>query len=99
MVYRRPVAEDEERAEAESAERDTSTAPEDNSVGRVLTLSDGVFAIAMTLLALDLKVPDLGGHVTDHQLRHALAANADSYWAYLLTFYVIAAYWYRHRGC
>jgi hypothetical protein len=32
----------------------------DNSNGRLLALSDGVFAIAMTLLALDLRLPDLG---------------------------------------
>ena len=51
----------------------------------------------MTLLALGLKVPDLGGHPSDASLRHALAANADSYWSFLLTFYVIASYWRRHR--
>ncbi|MDQ2727173.1 MAG: TMEM175 family protein [Actinomycetota bacterium] len=70
---------------------------EDNSLGRLLTLSDGVFAIAMTLLALDLKVPDLGSHVSDPQLLHALAHNTASYWSYLLTFYIIATYWGRHR--
>ena len=32
----------------------------DNSLGRLLTLCDGIFAIAMTLLALDLTVPDDG---------------------------------------
>src|SRR5690349_18306226 len=30
----------------------------DYDVGRVLALSDGVFAIAMTLLVLSLRVPD-----------------------------------------
>lgn len=70
---------------------------EDNSLGRLLALSDGVFAIAMTLLALDLKVPDLGGNPTDAVLRHALSANAGTYGAFLLTFYVIAGYWTRHR--
>jgi uncharacterized membrane protein len=69
----------------------------DNSLGRLLTLSDGIFAIAMTLLALDLKVPDVGAHPSDASLRHALAANADSYWSFLLTFWVIAGYWLRHR--
>ena len=44
----------------------------DNSLGRLLALSDGVFAIAMTLLALDLRLPDLGAHPSDAQLRHAL---------------------------
>jgi uncharacterized membrane protein len=71
---------------------------EDNSLGRLLALSDGVFAIAMTLLALDLKVPpDLKGHVTSQQLIHALAQNTDSYWSFLLSFYVIAIYWGGHR--
>jgi uncharacterized membrane protein len=71
---------------------------EDNSLGRLLTLSDGVFAIAMTLLALDLKVPTgLGDHVTSQQLMHALAQNTDSYWSFLLSFYVIAIYWGGHR--
>jgi uncharacterized membrane protein len=67
-------------------------------VGRLLALSDGIFAIAMTLLALDLRVPaGLGDHPSDSVLRHHLAANADSYWSFLLTFYVIGQYWLRHR--
>ena len=66
-------------------------------MARLLTLSDGVFAIALTLLALDLKVPDLAGNVSDGQLRHALAANSDSYWSFALTFYIIGGYWNRHR--
>jgi uncharacterized membrane protein len=71
---------------------------EDNSLGRLLALSDGVFAIAMTLLALDLIVPTtLKGHVTSQQLMHALAQNTDSYWSFLLSFYVIALYWGGHR--
>jgi uncharacterized membrane protein len=71
--------------------------PADNSLGRLLTLSDGIFAISMTLLALDLQVPNIGSHPSDESLRHALAANADSYWSFLLTFYVVASYWRRHR--
>jgi uncharacterized membrane protein len=83
--------------EDESSGLRTEGLPVDNSVGRLLTLSDGVFAIAMTLLALDLKVPDVGNHPSDVALRHQLAANADSYLSYLLTFAIIAAYWVRHR--
>jgi uncharacterized membrane protein len=71
--------------------------PEDNSLGRLLTLSDGVFAIAMTLLALDLMVPDLHGNVSDQRLLHALGQNTATYWSYLLSFYVIASYWGAHR--
>ncbi len=70
---------------------------EDNSLGRLLALSDGVFAIAMTLLALDLTVPKINGHVSSQQLIHALAQQTDSYWSFILSFYVIAIYWGGHR--
>jgi uncharacterized membrane protein len=70
----------------------------DNSLGRLLTLSDGVFAIAMTLLALDLRVPDLGGDtVTNAELLRALAAEVPSVATYLLSFYVVASYWMTHH--
>ena len=69
----------------------------DNSLGRLLALSDGVFAIAMTLLALDLTVPKITGHATSQQLIHALAQQTDSYWSFLLSFYVISVYWGGHR--
>jgi uncharacterized membrane protein len=89
-------------AEEDDEDRKPDTAgishwTDDNSLGRLLTLSDGVFAIAMTLLALDLQVPDLKGHVTSQQLIHALAQHTDSYWSFLLSFYVIAIYWGGHR--
>lgn len=69
----------------------------DNSLGRLLSLSDGVFAIAMTLLALDLVVPASTAHVDDRTLRHILVENIPSYLSFLLSFYVVATYWARHR--
>ncbi len=69
----------------------------DNSLGRLLALSDGVFAIAMTLLALDLRLPDLGAHATDAQLRHALGDQWHSYLSFAISFYVVANYWGVHR--
>jgi uncharacterized membrane protein len=91
------MSDEDEQPVHRPAATGAEAATADNSLGRLLTLCDGIFAIAMTLLALDLKVPDLGDSPGDKALRHALAANADSYWAYLLTFYVIASYWMRHR--
>jgi uncharacterized membrane protein len=88
--------EDESNRQSDAPAR--SQKVEDNSLGRLLGLSDGVFAIAMTLLALDLKVPSgLGSHVTSQQLIHALAQHTDSYWSFILSFYVIAIYWGGHR--
>ena len=68
-----------------------------NSVGRLLALSDGIFAIAMTLLALDLRLPDLGTHASDAQLRHALGDQWRGYLAFVISFYVAANYWGVHR--
>jgi uncharacterized membrane protein len=69
----------------------------DNSLGRLLALSDGVFAIALTLLALDLRVPTLGPHVSNGELEHALAHQGPRYLSFLISFYVVAGYWRRHR--
>ena len=94
--YSCPVAEDDEETRQPGASA-VSQKTEDNSLGRLLSLSDGVFAIAMTLLALDLRVPNLGDHPTSQQLIHALALNDDSYWSFILSFYIIAIYWGAHR--
>jgi uncharacterized membrane protein len=69
----------------------------DNSPGRLLALSDGVFAIAMTLLALDLRLADLGTDPSDAQLRHALGDGWRGYLAFVISFYVAASYWGVHR--
>jgi uncharacterized membrane protein len=87
------------------AERDATIAegdepgepPSDNSLGRLLALSDGIFAIAMTLLALDLRLPDLGTDPSDAQLRHALGDDWRAYLAFVISFYVAANYWGVHR--
>lgn len=70
---------------------------EDNSVGRFMALSDGVFAIAMTLLALDLKVPEVARDAGHDAVRHALAHQWPSYQSYLISFYVVGVYWMRHH--
>ena len=80
------------------AEGDEPSEPAtDNSLGRLLALSDGVFAIAMTLLALDLRLPDLGTDPSDAQLRHALGDDWHGYLAFVISFYVVANYWGVHR--
>lgn len=70
----------------------------ERATGRLFGLSDAVFAIAMTLLALDLRVPDEGDHPADHVLVHALLHEWPHYLAFLISFYVIASYWRRHNA-
>ncbi|MGH9123250.1 MAG: TMEM175 family protein [Acidimicrobiales bacterium] len=65
-------------------------------LGRILALSDGVFAIAMTLVAFQIKVPTLG-KPTENGLVSALTKNGSSYFSFLITFMVIGLFWMAHH--
>jgi uncharacterized membrane protein len=77
----------------------TPTEPEEHGRGRdrVLAFSDGVFAIAATLLVLNLKAPHLTGADLDQQLRHALGKEGGVLVGFVISFYVIARYWMVHH--
>jgi hypothetical protein len=82
---------DEERPDVDSHEQVYG-------LGRLLALSDGVFAFAMTLLVVQLLVPQLGpGQVG--QLGTKLLDQMSSYVSYLISFTVISIYWYSHHRC
>lgn len=55
---------------------------------RLETFSDGVFAIAVTLLALQLHPPDLAGADTAGEVLHALGQQARQFGFYTLAFVV-----------
>ncbi|HEX8870309.1 MAG TPA: TMEM175 family protein, partial [Lentzea sp.] len=61
---------------------------------RVLALTDGVYAIIITLLVLDIKVPDLSGHET---LGTAFTDVRPSFIAFTIAFIVAAMQWVGHR--
>ena len=61
--------------------------------GRLETFSDGVFAIAITLLVLGIGVP-----VSSTPLGPALLAIWPSYLAYAVSFVVIGAIWINHHA-
>lgn len=62
--------------------------------GRLEALSDGVFAIAITLLVLDIAVP---AHA-DSDLLGAVGAQWPSYLAYVVSFSTIGALWLGHNA-
>ncbi|HZC53478.1 MAG TPA: TMEM175 family protein [Mycobacterium sp.] len=64
--------------------------------GRLEAFSDGVFAIAITLLVLDLAVP-ARDQVRRGGLGSALAHQWPSYFAYLVSFLVIGIIWVNHH--
>ena len=60
---------------------------------RLAGLQDGVYAIAMTLLVLELKLPPLGENVTDPMLWRALLSIWPKLLTWLLSFWVLAIFW------
>src|SRR4051794_26548795 len=62
--------------------------------GRLEAFSDGVFAIAVTLLVLEIKVPDAAGD----DLAHQLAEQWPSYASYVVSFFVIGVIWMNHHA-
>jgi uncharacterized membrane protein len=67
------------------------------STSRVEAFSDGVFAIAVTLLILEIRVPHSAAPDTPGALWAALAALWPSYLAFLLSFFVILVMWVNHH--
>jgi uncharacterized membrane protein len=47
--------------------------------GRIETLTDGIFAIAMTLLVLDIRVPMLPKEITAVGLEHRAIRSLSAY--------------------
>src|ERR1044071_3471000 len=67
----------------------------EHETGRIEAFSDGVFAIAITLLVLDLKVP-MERH-GDRELLTALAQQWPTYLAYVTSFSTILIMWINHH--
>ncbi|MGD0416101.1 MAG: TMEM175 family protein [Terriglobales bacterium] len=63
------------------------------SVERLAALSDGIFAFAMTLLVLDLRVPALEAVHGEHDLWHGLAALSPRLIMYMMSFMTLGIFW------
>ena len=74
-------------AETESHEKETS---------RIEAFSDGVFAIALTLLAIDLKAPVLET-INNPNLAHALVERWAEYCAFVNSFAAVLLMWTTHH--
>jgi uncharacterized membrane protein len=67
------------------------------STTRIEAFSDAVFAIAGTLLVLQLQLPHLPADPTDAELWNGLGQVAPSYFSLVLSFVVIGRYWIAHH--
>jgi uncharacterized membrane protein len=67
------------------------------STTRLEAFSDGVFAIAITLLIIEIKVPSEQTLEQYHGLTNYLAALWPKYFAYVQSFVIIGIYWANHH--
>jgi uncharacterized membrane protein len=63
------------------------------SLERLAALSDGIFAVAMTLLVLDLHIPTAAQVHGERELLAALCAMGPQWIAYLMSFLTLGIFW------
>lgn len=64
---------------------------------RLVFFSDAVFAIAITLLALEIRLPALEEPLTNEQLWQSLLAIWPSYLGFTVSFLVVGGFWISHH--
>ncbi len=81
---------------AKQAENLPPAAADDPDNDRIISLSDGIFAFAMTLMVLQFDLPT-PARVAAGQLRHDILSQWPSLISYAISFFVIANYWIVHH--
>jgi TMEM175 potassium channel family protein len=82
----------------EQADHETdSEALVGSPTNRVQALVDGIFAVAMTILVLDLHVPALGPEAADARLLSALENNLPQVLSFVSGFVILGTLWVGHH--
>jgi len=67
------------------------------SLGRIMSFSDGVFAVAITLLVLSIKLPIVPQSAADQKLPHEILKLIPIFEAYIISFLIIGLFWIGHH--
>lgn len=70
---------------------------EAHSAHRLVQFSDGVFTVALTLLVIDIAVPNLPSGTSSDELTRQLWDQLPNIAAFALSFWVVGAYWLTHH--
>lgn len=65
---------------------------------RLIFFSDAVFAIAITLLVIEIKVPEVSGTVTEIKLINGLLSIFPKFIGFVISFFLIGLYWRIHHS-
>lgn len=64
---------------------------------RIDGLTDGIFAIVMTILVFEIRVPNLSGYITNQILMNAIINIYPLFLSYVLSFSLLFTYWRAHH--
>ena len=95
-VWTTPVVSEEQAVEDDeqpaSGHRERSY-----DIGRLMAFSDGVFAVAITLLVFNVPVPAIAQSDAMSRLPDALLNTAPPLLTFALSFFLVGFYWIRHH--
>ncbi len=67
------------------------------SKSRLEAFSDGVFAIVITLLVLEIKIPEIEHPNDIHEVLHAFRSVAHIFYSWVISFFFVALIWLHHH--
>ena len=67
------------------------------SKSRVETFSDGIFAVIITLLVLEIKVPEINNHSSKEDLFKALIVLIPKILSWIVSFLILCVIWVNHH--
>lgn len=65
---------------------------------RIEAFSDGVLAIVITLLVLEIRVPELSADLVSSELAHRLWEMTPKFVGFITSFLVVGVYWVAHHN-
>lgn len=69
----------------------------DFQIDRLILFTDAVFAIAITLLIIEIKVPEIHGAITENNFIEAMVTLIPKFSGFAISFFIIGLYWFVHH--
>jgi uncharacterized membrane protein len=65
--------------------------------GRLESLGDGIFSVAMTVLVIEVGLPLIKENANWHDFMHALGQSWPQFLCYIVSFVILGIMWFGHR--
>jgi len=95
-LFPKPKTKAQQEAADKKAEKVEKTVDKWVSSSRIQSLTDGIFAFAMTLLVFNLILPDPVNLPPETQLNDLLLKQTQAFYNYILSFILLAIFWTIH---